>query len=79
MAKEFVEIPVIVVVDSSGDYGVGRDSEDAFNNYSEQIGDVTSGMRELRATLSVELPRVTDLKATVPHQSDEATMAVSVQ
>lgn len=59
---------VVVLVDSTGDYAVGKDQESAIAQYEEQVQELddSGGHRFVMLALDVPLPAVTEVAATVP-------------
>lgn len=67
MKTEYAEIEVWVIVNESGEYDVGTDCDNAAERYAENIGGETGavGIRQVRVTLKVPLPKVIELNAEV--------------
>jgi hypothetical protein len=66
-----VEIEVWVVIDETGDYGVGRDAECAGQSYADDIGGGDElAKRQVKVTLRVPKPKPVELVGTVPAESD---------
>lgn len=74
MAKvvETCEVEVYVVVDSAGDYGVGRDEDEACEDYDSDIGG-TSCRRIVKVKLTVPLPEAIVMTGVVPAEATEGT------
>jgi len=65
------EIEVWVVVDANGDYGVGKDSDLAFTNYRDDIGEPDGATRLVKVLLKVPTPKPVELVGVVPEEVTE--------
>ena len=62
-------VEVWLVVDSDGEYGVGKGEKEASEDYDEKIGgtlETIQGFRTIKVTLSVPVPEITSLVGSVP-------------
>lgn len=73
---EFREIELFVVMDASGDIGLGTDEENAVQHYRDNIDDSEPLVRTMHVKLKVEVPEPTVLTGTVPCSALTATLAV---
>jgi hypothetical protein len=66
--QQYADVEVWVCVDSCGDYAVGRDRDDAAEDYEADIGEASAaeGLRYVRVTLKVALPAAVELTGTAP-------------
>lgn len=71
------EIEVWVLVDASGDYGVGRVEEDAYTSYNDDIDGELAGSRMVKLTLKIELPDPLTIEATLPAREGKVSMTVA--
>jgi hypothetical protein len=67
--------PMFAAIDSNGDYSVGKDSDEAVENYNNEWG-ALSPLRVIQVNLTARPPGVTEASVTVP---DEAGQTVEVQ
>lgn len=75
--SELVEIEVWAMVDSSGDYQVGKDAEDVGSRWSEDFGgDHSTAKRHVKVTIKLPLPRPVELVATLDPEPEAATLRV---
>lgn len=66
MAADFMAIEVWVKIDEDGEYDVGRDRDEAQERYGENISeDFAGGVRLVKITLRVPLPKPTELTGEV--------------
>ena len=72
------ELTLSVVVDSTGDYAVGKTDEEARNAFESDIIALcdTEGFRLFRVTLNVPLPEPVELTGEVAESGEAATLAV---
>lgn len=70
-------IDVWVAIDEQGDYGVGKDAEEALTNYRETIQDATVALRVVNLELKAAGPKTTVVRGTVPDEV-EGEIALTV-
>jgi hypothetical protein len=77
---EKAKCDLVLIVDSCGDYGAGKDFDAAKENYESDIGDLAAcegGFRVVRVAVGVPLPEVVELAGDAPPCSGAATLAVA--
>lgn len=76
---ERVAAEVCILVDSCGDYAVGKDEAEARENYESTIQALADadGFRIVRVKLNVPLPAVVTLAADVPEVAPPCSLAVA--
>jgi hypothetical protein len=57
-----------VLVDESGDFGIGRDEDVAKDNYADDIGGGAGPMRMVKVTLNVPEPKTVEMSGDVPEE-----------
>jgi hypothetical protein len=68
-AANVAEIEIYLVVDTSGDYEVGVNEDDATERFGENIaGDAIRHM--IKMTITVPLPRTIEVSAALPERED---------
>jgi hypothetical protein len=70
-------IEVWVMVDSAGDYAVGKDTEGAKEQYGNDIQapEDAEGFRLVKLLLTVPLPEVVEASGTMPDEGGEVKLA----
>ncbi len=71
---------LVLIVDGSGDYAVGKDfdaAKEAYENEIQELSACEGGFRVLRLTVGVPLPEVVELTGDAPEVSGKATLAAS--
>lgn len=71
-------IEIIVIVDEAGDFGVGRDSDEARTSYTEAVGDIAEaeGMRTFILNLTVPVPEVVLATGSIPDDGGVVSLTV---
>lgn len=65
------QVEVWVLIDSDGDYEIGKDAADAASNFDNNIGtDPERPTRLVKVLLTVPLPAVCVLSGTVPAEGE---------
>lgn len=69
---------VVVLIDSNGDYAVGKDSDSAVEQYETDIGNLSDsgGYRLINLTVNAPLPEQVELAATIPAADGKATLVL---
>lgn len=78
MPQQTTTVEFWVLVDSTGDYAVGKDADLAKEGYENDIQPVADaeGFRLVKVALTMPLPQVIEMTGTVPADG-EATLAVA--
>jgi hypothetical protein len=78
--ENWIEIEAFAVVDANGDYGIGKGSDEAREDYERCIGDLNDceTFRVFKVKLRVEKPRIVELIGEAPLVGNGAKL-VSVQ
>jgi len=68
---------VVMVVDSAGDYAVGKDLESAIEAYENEVQSIaeSGGYRVVNLTLNVALPESVELSADVPNDVSQGAVS----
>lgn len=77
MSAKLHEVEIWVCVDTSGDYELGKNVEQASERYNEDIGGYVAECRLVKVVLQVEVPEPTELTAVVPANQGKVAMAIS--
>ncbi len=70
------EIEVWVLVDSDGEYVVGKDQSDLGELYANDIGESGAARRMIKLTVKVPVVAHVELTGTAPHEG-QAALTVS--
>lgn len=78
MATAYTTVEIWVTVDQDGDYECGSDQGVADERFEENIGELAAaaGLRRVKLSVTVPLPRVIEIAAVV--ECDEADPTVTV-
>ena len=78
-ATNLLEIEVLVMVDSDGNYEFGHDGDDLKTRWEENIGDLdpANATRVIRVKLKVPTPQVVELEAEIPEEPSDAELKVA--
>lgn len=73
------ELELWACVDASGDYGLGRDADEAKAAYENDIGQLADaeGFRCFKITLTVPLPEPVELTGSVPAEERQPVLSVA--
>jgi len=78
MATTYATVEVVVIVDSNGDIGVGRDEADAVEDYEADIQAVSDAGGTRRVVIRVKVPLPTPIELTGEVVADESGTALTV-
>jgi hypothetical protein len=62
------ELDVWLAIDADGDYGVGKDQEEACQNYVNDVNDTTVPLRMVQVRLKAAGPRPVIVRGSVPDE-----------
>lgn len=72
------KVEIWIVVDATGDYGVGRDQADAVEDFENDIQAISDGdgHRIVKVEIEVPLPEIIELTGAVGDDEAPATLTV---
>ncbi len=76
MSANMITVEVFVKVDAEGNYEVATEAERCAEAWAENYTDDGTPSRMIRVVLNVPAPRMVEVEATVPEESNTGTAVV---
>lgn len=77
-ATTTTECEIFLYVDQDGDFVVAKDVDELPDKYSDEVtSSIPANVRVFSFKLVVPLPKVTEVKATIPDTDGEVTVTVA--